>query len=87
MEQVFDIPQRELKPDMKHHCQADYLEARFEVLERIVLCEARRVGGGSAGSKPSSFDMTTHRASTGFNLTAPDELVKLEPKIYLKISG
>ena len=37
MQQVFDIPERERKPNVEHYRQADDLRARLEVLERVAL--------------------------------------------------
>ncbi len=33
MQQVFDIPKREWKSDVQHHCEADDLGAGFEVFK------------------------------------------------------
>lgn len=38
--QVVDVAQREQKPDIKHHRQADGLGAAFEAAERIWLGDA-----------------------------------------------
>ena len=37
MQQVLGIPEREKKPNVEHHCQADDLGAGFEILERAAL--------------------------------------------------
>ena len=36
MKQVFDVPQRERKPDIHHHCELDDLRRCFEITKRIL---------------------------------------------------
>ena len=48
MQQVFDIPERERKPNVEHYRQADDLRARLEVLERVALFHPERPGQGTA---------------------------------------
>ena len=35
MKQIFHIAERQRKPHVQHHCQADYLTTRFEIAKWI----------------------------------------------------
>jgi hypothetical protein len=50
VEQILDVPQRKREPHIEHHCKADDLRARFEVLERGALCHPKTLAG--ARSQP-----------------------------------
>jgi hypothetical protein len=56
VEQVFDIPERKREPHIEHHCQADYLGAGLEVLERGAFCHSRTLVCPLPWLKQSSSD-------------------------------
>ena len=58
MEQVFDVPQREWKPDVHHHRKADDLRARLEVAKRAAFSHAQTLRATSWSSKTDSSDRT-----------------------------
>ena len=45
MKQILHVPKRQRKPDVQHHCQADDLGARLEVLERGTFGHDRTLAG------------------------------------------
>jgi hypothetical protein len=47
VQHVLDVPQRERKPDVEHHREADDLRARLEVPERVVLLHPPKLRPGS----------------------------------------
>ena len=75
VQEIFNITERERKPNIKHHSQADDLWARFEVPEWSAFCHTARlrnrlprlklVSSDNAGWGVLSFkDATTHPASS-----------------------
>ena len=48
VQKVFDFPERERKPNVEHHRQADDLGAGFEVFERVALFHPKRLRPGTA---------------------------------------
>ena len=58
VQQILDIPERQREPHIEHHCQADDLRARFEVLEKGAFGHARTLPGALPRLKRSSFDKT-----------------------------
>ncbi len=58
VQQIFDIPQRKWKSDIKHHGQADDLGTGFEVLERGRFGHGQKLRNRPALLKPSSSDKT-----------------------------
>ena len=51
VQEIFDIPQRKEKSNVKHHCQTDDFRAGLEVLEWRALCHPRRLGRCAARLK------------------------------------
>ena len=43
VQEIFNITERERKPNIKHHSQADDLRARFKVPEWGVFCHTERL--------------------------------------------
>jgi hypothetical protein len=66
VEQIFDIPKRQREPHIEHHCQADYLGARLEVLERGAFGHPKTLAGAAPSLKASSFDRTLTNFYTAF---------------------
>ncbi len=58
MQQILHIPERQRKPDIEHHRQADDLGAGLEVLERGTLGHDQKLRKPPARLKPSSSDIT-----------------------------
>ncbi len=58
VQQIFDIPQRKRKSDIKHHGQADDLGTGFEVLEGGRFGHGQKLRNRPALLKPSSSDKT-----------------------------
>lgn len=56
VQQIFDIPGRERKPNIKHYRQADDLGAGFEPLEKAVLGHCQTLTSPLPRLKPSFFD-------------------------------
>jgi len=56
VEQILDVPQRERKPNVEHHSQADDLGVGLKVLERGAFCHERRLVSRPARLKPVSSD-------------------------------
>ncbi len=58
VQKVLDISKRKRKPNVKHHCQADDLRARLEILEWVAFCHPTTLGVRPSRLKPFSFDST-----------------------------
>ena len=65
--QVLHVPQRERKPDVKHHRRTDDLGAGLEVLERVALCHAGRVGPRTIGHRSGCFDVAPNNKHAPVN--------------------
>ena len=43
VQEIFNITERERKPNIKHHSQANDLWARFEIAKRRAFCHMQRL--------------------------------------------
>ena len=61
VEQILDIPERQWEPHIEHHCEADDLGARFEVLEGGAIGHARTLSAALPRLKRCYSDRTPAR--------------------------
>ena len=65
VQKIFYIPQRERKPYIHHHSQADVLRARLEVTKGGTFCHPATLISRPARLKKSSADSARKRNSGG----------------------
>jgi hypothetical protein len=63
VKQILDVSQRQRKPDVQHHRQADDLRAGLEGLEGIAFRHPETLSSPLPRSKPSSSDSAPARAA------------------------
>ena len=56
VQQVFAVAQRQWKADVHHHCEADDLQRRLEITERVRFAHPARVGKGGLDLNGFSSD-------------------------------